>query len=86
MAHIERRDGTVRSKSRILVQTPGFDVVVVNAEPSVGISDGHVEGKIVIKGVVVVVELGEGGIGDVEFDFVGADDEPEYEDGDSEDD
>lgn len=35
-----------------LVKSPGFNTVVVNAEALVRVSDGHVQGEIVIKRVV----------------------------------
>lgn len=63
----------------ILVQRKRFDVVVVDPDPAVRVSDRNVEGEVVVERVVGVTELGESGIGDVELEDVGAYDEPEEE-------
>jgi len=64
-----------------------LDAVVVDSEPLVGVSDRDVEGEVVVERVVGgVVELRQGGLGDVEFHHVGTDYEPEKEHGDANDD
>lgn len=85
VAHIERREN-LGIEPGILVQCSGFDAVVVDADSFVGVTNGDVESEIVVERVVGVVELGEVGIGDVEFDLVGSEYEPEHEDGDAQDD
>ena len=55
-----------------------FDVVVVDADPAVRVADRDVEGEVVVESVVGgVVEAREGRVGNVEFEHVGAHDEPE---------
>ncbi|PON70091.1 hypothetical protein PanWU01x14_082660 [Parasponia andersonii] len=56
----------------------------VDADSLVGVSDGDVEEKFEVEGFVGgdVIELGEGGVGDVELQLVGVDDDAE--DGDDE--
>lgn len=76
----------LRIEPGILVQCSGFDVVKVDAHLSVRVADGDVEGEVEREGGVGVVEPGEGGVDDVEFDDVRTDDEPEDEDGDAEED
>lgn len=68
-----------------MVQSPSFDVVVVDTKSFVRVADCHVEREIIVEVVVVVcvVELREGSFGDVDFDYVGTNYEPEEEDGDS---
>lgn len=58
------------------VDGAGLDGVVVDADPLVGVADGHVDGEVVEEGVVTggEVELGEGGVFDVEVDGVGSED------------
>lgn len=86
MALIERRQRRV-PEPRTVVHGPGLDVVVVDADPLVGVADGHVEREVVLEvGVVGEVELGEVGSVDVGLDLVGAEDEPEDEDDDAEND
>nr|GMD89721.1 hypothetical protein SOVF_158540 [Ipomoea batatas] len=67
------------AKPLALVERGGFEVVVVDADALVGVADGEVEGEVVVEGAVGggEVELGEGGVVHVEFDLVGAEDEPE---------
>ncbi|KAI4348896.1 hypothetical protein L6164_009562 [Bauhinia variegata] len=86
LVSLVKRRQIVGIEPGILVQCSGFDVVVVDAEPSVGITDSHVDSKIVMEGVVGIAELGERSIGDVDFDLVGTHDEPEHKDDDAEDD
>lgn len=65
-----------------------FNLVEVNTNPLVWVSDRHVEGKVVVEGVVVggVVELGKRGVDDMEFDEIGTEYEPEDEDDQADDD
>ena len=77
MVLIERRQ-ILRVEPNILIQRPGFDAVVVDAEPLVRVSDGDVESEIIMESIAGVVELGEGCVGDMEFDLVGTNDEPEH--------
>lgn len=74
-----------RVNSSIMVQSPSFDVIVVDTKSFVRVADCHVEREIIVEVVVVVcvVELREGSFGDVDFDYVGTNYEPEEEDGDS---
>lgn len=86
VALIERVE-EIGVKPGILVQCTRFDVVVVDSEPLVGVSDGDVEGHVVVEHAVAgVVELGEGGVGHVNLHHVGAHDQPEQEDRDPHDD
>lgn len=39
-------------KPLALVKSPGLDCIVVNPNSLVGVSDGHVEGQVVVEGVV----------------------------------
>lgn len=75
----------LRTKSLIFIVSIGLDVVVIYSNPLVWISDGDVEGKIVLQHVVcgVPVELRQSGVGDVEFEVTRAEDEPDYESGDA---
>lgn len=70
-----------------MVQGSSFDVVVVDTQSFVWVADCDVEREIVVEVVgVCVVELCESCVGDVDFDYVGTDYEPEQEDGDSDED
>lgn len=53
-------------------------MVVVDADALVGVADDHIEGEVVVEGVVGgrEVELKEGSSVDVEFDLGGAKEEP----------
>ena len=74
-------------KSLTFVENPSFDTVVVNADALIRVSDGHVEGEIVVEIVVGgEIELGESSVGDVELDLVGSEGEPKDEDYDADDD
>ncbi|CAJ1967241.1 unnamed protein product [Sphenostylis stenocarpa] len=66
-------------ESNILVKSERIDMVVVDAEPAVGVADGDVDGEVVVERVVGEREAREGGLGGVEFEDVGANDEPEEE-------
>lgn len=54
--------------------------MVIHASPYARVSDGDVEGEVVVESTGVVVggeiELGERGIGDSEFGVLGKEDEP----------
>lgn len=54
--------------------------MVIHASPYARVSDGDVEGEVVVERTSVVVsgeiELGERGIGDSEFGVLGKEDEP----------
>ncbi|CAH9071589.1 unnamed protein product, partial [Cuscuta epithymum] len=78
VALVERRHVLVGGKPLTLVERRGFDRIVVDADPFVRVPDGHVDGEVVAEGVVGEVELGEGGVVDVEFELVRAEDEPEH--------
>lgn len=71
----------------VLVDGPGLDAVVVDADPLVGVAYGDVDHEVVVEGAVVVgeVELREGSVVDVELDLVGAEDEPEDQGGEADD-
>lgn len=75
-------------KPLALVERTGLDPVVVNPDPLVGVPDGHVEGQVVVEGVVVggQVELSQVGAVGVELDLVGAEDQPQDQDDDAQDD
>lgn len=53
-----------------IVISRSFNPVVVNSDPSVGVSNGDVVEEGVI-GCRVVIQLSEGGIGDGEFELLG---------------
>jgi len=78
--------GVLGVEPGVVEQCARLDIVVVDAQPLVRVAHCDVQGKIVVEGVVGVVELREGGVGDVEFHDVGTDDEPEEERGDAHDD
>jgi len=80
VALVKRRQWD-RTKPLALVNSCGFDAVVVDAELLVGVSDGEVEGEVVVEAAVGEVELGKRGLGDMELDPVGFDYEPEDEEG-----
>lgn len=83
---VERRQ-IHRAKSLAFVVNVGFDGVVVYANPLVGVSDGEVERHVVLERVGgVEIELRERRVGDVELEVVGAEDEPDDEDGEANDD
>jgi len=77
-----------RIETLILVVSPSLDLVIVDADALVGVSDGHVEGQVVVEGVAGggVVELGERGVVHIEFNLVGSEYEPDYEEGNADDD
>ena len=81
-----RRSQRHQSKPVLSVVSNGFDAVVVYANPSVGVSDGDVEGKVVEDSVVSggEIKLRERGICDYEFGLFGKEDQPEYEEGQQE--
>lgn len=68
-------------ESLAAVERACLDYVVVNPDPLVGVANRHVEGEIVQERVVGggEIELGEGGVVDVEFDGVWSENEPEDE-------
>lgn len=72
------------TEPNILVKSVRFDVVVIDADPTVRVTDRDVECEVIMErvGVVGVVELRERCIGHVELDNVGAYDEPEEKSGD----
>jgi len=75
-------------KSLVLVVRIGLDGVVVYPNPLVGVSDGDVERHVVVERVVVgggEIEARERGVGDVELEVVGAEDEPDDEHGEAND-
>lgn len=53
-----------------------FDSVVVDSDTTVRVAESHVEGEIILEGVVCggEIELGEGSVVDVEFGDVGPED------------
>lgn len=60
------------------IVSPSLDAIVVDTDLLVRVTDCDVEGEIVVEVVVFCeVELGEFSFCDVEFDLVGAEDEPE---------
>lgn len=70
----------------IIVISPSFDPVVVDADTLVRVSNGHIDCKFVVEvgggGAVCgggggEVELCEGGVGDVELNHVGTEYEPD---------
>ncbi|KAA8516802.1 hypothetical protein F0562_017088 [Nyssa sinensis] len=67
----------------VFVESSGFYAIVVYADALVWVPDGHVEGEVVVEGVGGggEVELSEGSVGDMKLHLVGAEDEPEDEDG-----
>lgn len=76
-----KRGQRLRAKPLVLVESVGFDAIVVYADLFVWVSDGDAESEIVVEhvGGGSEVELGERGIGDLKLDPVGAEDEPEDE-------
>lgn len=87
MSLIERRDVS-GSESLISVITTDFDLVVVDSDSLIWVTDCEIEIEVVMEIAVVVwieAELGQIGVGDVEFDGVGTEDEPENEGGYAED-
>lgn len=76
-----KRGQRLRAKPLVLVESVGFDAIVVYADLFVWVSDGDVESEIVVEhvGGGGEVELGKRGIGDVKLDPIGAEDEPEDE-------
>lgn len=75
-----------RVEALSLIVPPGLDPVVVNSDTFVGVSYGQVCRHCVEQSVVIVSELGEGGVGDVEFNVVWAEEEVEDECEDAEED
>jgi len=78
--------GVLGVEPGVVEQCTRLDEVVVDTQPLVRVAHCDVQGKIVVEGVVGVVELREGGVSDVEFHHVGTDYEPEDEHGDGHDD
>lgn len=83
VALVEGSEGHRIERDRV-VECVGLQMVVEDANLSIGVANGDVEGEMVGEGRVVVVELSEGGLGDMEFDEVGTNKEPEHESGDGE--
>lgn len=70
-----------RIEQGVLIVRLGFDAIKVYTNTLVGVADGHIDGKVILKDVVAgKVELGEGGINHMELNLVGTDYEPEEED------
>lgn len=74
------------AESLILEECVGFNVVVVDADPSIGIANGDIESKVVVEGVVGVIETGDGGVGHMEIDLVGTKQKPDDKSDDGNDD
>lgn len=72
-----------KSESLVSIVGNDLDSAVVYAHLFVGVSDGDVDGDVVVESVVGVVkiELGQRSICDFEFGFLGKEDEPEYDQG-----
>lgn len=67
-----------------LVESPSLNTIVVDTDLLVRVTDGDVEGEIVLEVIVACdIELGQFSIGDVEVDTVRTEDEPEDEDGET---
>lgn len=73
-------------ESLALVESPSLDPVVVDADALVRVANRQIQRQIVVQRVVDDVELGELRAGGVEFDGVGAENQPQDEDNDSDDD
>ena len=79
-----KRGESDRAEPLALVVGSGLDAIVVDAELLVRVSDGEVEGEVVVEVAVRgEVELGESGVGDVKLDAVRFNYEPEDEEGES---
>jgi hypothetical protein len=75
-----KRCQAFRIEPLVLVVRPGLDGVVIDSDLSVGVSDGDVDGKVVLQSVVAgKSELRERGVRDVELDVGGAEYEPKDE-------
>lgn len=67
-------------KYNIFIKRNRFDVIVIDTDSPIRVSDGDVDGEIVVKCVVVgEIESGKGCICDGEVDDIRTDDEPEEE-------
>lgn len=67
-------------KHNIFIKRKRFDVIVIDTDSPIRVSDGDVDGEIVVKCVVVgEIESSKGCIGDGEVDDIRTDDEPEEE-------
>jgi hypothetical protein len=77
-----KRRQSIRTEPLVLVLRGGLDGVVVDSELLVGVSDWHVEGKVVVESSVFAggeIQLRERRLCDVELDVSGAEDEPKDE-------
>jgi predicted methyltransferase MtxX (methanogen marker protein 4) len=69
---------SLRTKPNILIKRKHFDVIIVDTNSSIRVSDRGVDGNIIVKCVVVSkTELGKGCISCSEFDVVWTNDKPE---------
>lgn len=79
-----KRGESDRAEPLALIVGSGFDAIVVDAELLVRVSDGEVEGKVVVEVAVGgEVELSECGVCDVKLDTVRFNYEPEDEEGEA---
>lgn len=83
LIEIPQLDG---GESLPLVESPSLDLVVVDADALVRVANRQIHRQIVVQRAVVDVELGELSFSGVEFDGVGAENQPQDEDDDPDDD
>lgn len=69
------------TKPLVLVESTGFDAIIIYPDLFVWVSDGEVQSEVVVEQTVVggEVEFRKRGIGDMKLDPVGAEYEPEDE-------
>lgn len=78
MSLVKRRDIVTGAESLITVVSSDLELVIVNTNPSIRVTDCEIEVEIVSEVVVwVECEFGELSIGDVEFNSVGSENEPD---------
>lgn len=83
LIEIPQLDG---GESLPLIVSPSLDLVVVDADALVRVANRQIHRQVVVQRAVVDVKLGELRAGGVEFDGVGAEDQPQDEDDDPDDD
>jgi len=78
MSLVKLRDVVTHTESLITVVSSDFDFIIVNTDPAVRVTDCEIEIEIVSEVVGwVECEFGEFSVGDVEFDSVGSENEPD---------